>query len=96
VPDERRRALGQNFLTDERAIADVVGTLHPGCWRSRAGSSPTTRADAEVLMLVHWEDAHFKRPLWFVRGEGALRRDRVLDWDVLADTPANRALALPR
>jgi 23S rRNA (adenine-N6)-dimethyltransferase len=27
--DERRRALGQNFLTDERAIADIVGTLHP-------------------------------------------------------------------
>ena len=27
--DERRRALGQNFLADERAIADIVGTLHP-------------------------------------------------------------------
>ena len=27
--DERRRALGQNFLVDERAIAAVLGTLHP-------------------------------------------------------------------
>lgn len=27
--DTRRRALGQNFLIDERAIAAVVGTLHP-------------------------------------------------------------------
>ena len=27
--DERRRALGQNFLTDQGAIADVIGTLHP-------------------------------------------------------------------
>ncbi len=27
--DARRRALGQNFLVDERAIAAVAGTLHP-------------------------------------------------------------------
>jgi SAM-dependent methyltransferase len=27
--DQRRRALGQKFLTDDRAIAAVVGTLHP-------------------------------------------------------------------
>src|ERR1700741_929067 len=27
--DANRRQLGQNFLTDERAIADVVGTLDP-------------------------------------------------------------------
>jgi 23S rRNA (adenine-N6)-dimethyltransferase len=27
--DERRRALGQNFLRDERVVADVLGTLHP-------------------------------------------------------------------
>jgi 23S rRNA (adenine-N6)-dimethyltransferase len=27
--DERRRALGQNFLRDTRVVADVIGTLHP-------------------------------------------------------------------
>jgi 23S rRNA (adenine-N6)-dimethyltransferase len=27
--DERRRALGQNFLIDERIVADVLGALHP-------------------------------------------------------------------
>jgi len=27
--DERRRALGQNFLRDPRVVADVLGTLHP-------------------------------------------------------------------
>lgn len=28
-PDERRRALGQNFLYDQDVVADVLGTLHP-------------------------------------------------------------------
>ncbi len=27
--DERRRALGQNFLIDDRVVADVLGTLRP-------------------------------------------------------------------
>src|SRR4051812_47766710 len=27
--DERRRALGQNFLHDQNVVTDVIGTLHP-------------------------------------------------------------------
>ena len=46
-------------------------------------------APREHHLMSVYVDAHFKRPLWFVRSD---RRERVLEWDVLADTPANRAL----
>ena len=49
-------------------------------------------APREQRGVSAYVDAHFKRPLWLASGE---RRERVLDWDVLADTPANRALTVP-
>ena len=49
-------------------------------------------APREQRGVSAYVDAHFKRPLWLARGE---RRERVLDWDVLADTAANRALTVP-
>jgi hypothetical protein len=81
-------------------LTDVDGNLLRGRLRELGRTTveglPVIQvAAARSRVPSAFVDAHFRRPLWLVRGDEGRRRERVLDWNVLADTPANRALTVP-